>query len=150
MSHHDHALWHGWDCDQRWQDPWVAPALIPSTSPDHGFKSDRSSVSTSSSVSLCSSRFVGFRHMHHGWHCTEPGGHMKINLLVFEDEKMKRCHHLSKFTLGYNGVSLSWVPRLHPPPLCYLLPTGLSRGGGKKLKDRCHFRWCAHLTWWAL
>ena len=28
----------------------------------------------------------------------------------------ERCHHLSELALGYNGVLLSWVPRLHPLP----------------------------------
>ena len=35
----------------------------------------------------------------------------------------KGCHHLSKLALGFDGVSLCWVLRLHPSPLHYLLPT---------------------------
>ena len=50
-SHHDWS-WTtqcSWDHGQRWQEPWAA--LSPSPSLDHGFKSDRSSMSTSWSVS---------------------------------------------------------------------------------------------------
>ena len=57
---------------------------------DHGFESDRSTALTSSSMSLMSERSGGSRHPHHGiCPCREPGGHMKINLLVFKDEDTK-------------------------------------------------------------
>ena len=36
-----------------------------------------------------SNRSGGSRHTHHGQCCRETGGHMKINLPVFEDEDMK-------------------------------------------------------------
>ena len=66
------------------------PTPSPSPSPDHGFKSDQSSVSTSSSVSLKSERSGGCRHLHHGQQPhQESGGHMKINLPVFKDEDIK-------------------------------------------------------------
>ena len=64
--------------------------------------------------------------------------------------RQEGCHHLSKLALGLNGVLPHWVPRPHPPPLCYLLPTGLSWGVGKKFRDRCHFRWLIHCTGWTL
>ena len=69
------------------EDPWATPT--PSPSLHQGFKSDRSSVSTSSLVSSRSDRSEGSRHMHHGWCHREPGGHMKINLPVFKDEDTK-------------------------------------------------------------
>ena len=65
---------------------------------------------------------------------------MKINLPVFKDED-KKMPSLSKLALGFNSVFPCWVQKLHPPVLCYLLPTGLSRGVGKKLRDRHHFSW---------
>ena len=37
------------------------------------------------------------------------------------------CNHLSKLVLGLNGVLPHLVLRLHPSPLCYVLPTRLSR-----------------------
>ena len=54
---------------------------------------------------------------------------MKINLPIFKDED-------TKVVLGFNGVSLHWVPRLHPSSLCYLFPTRLPRGAGEKCGDR--------------
>ena len=72
----------------RW-DLWAAPSPLPSPSPDHGFESDRSSVSTSLSVSSRSHRSGGSRHTHHGQSHREPGGHMKINLWVFKGKDMK-------------------------------------------------------------
>ena len=57
---------------------------------DYGLKSDRSSASTSSSVSSLSEGLGGFRHPHHGqWPHREPEGHMTINLPVFNDEDTK-------------------------------------------------------------
>ena len=58
-----------------------------------------------------------------------------------QGQGQERCHHLSKLALAFNGVLLHWILRLHPPPLYYLLPIGLSRGVGKELGDRCNFRW---------
>ena len=115
----------GWDHSQMWWDLWAALPLSPSPSPDHGFKSDRSSVSTSSSMSLRSDRSGGPRHTHHSQCYREPGGHMKINLSVFKDKETKDTITYQIFVLGLNGVLPSWVPRLHPSPLCYPLPTGL-------------------------
>ena len=80
----------GRDHSQRQWDLWAGPPL-PLPSPDHGFESDQSSVSTSSSVSSRSDRSGGSRHSNHGQcHCQgNSGGHMKINLPVFKDEDMK-------------------------------------------------------------
>ena len=80
----------GWDRDQGQWELWMAPPQSPLLSSDYGFQSDQSSVSTSSSVSSMSERSGGSRHSWHGWQPhREPGGHMKINLLVFKDEDTK-------------------------------------------------------------
>ena len=64
--------------------------MSPSPSPGHGFKSDQSTVSTSSSVSSRSNRSGGCWHSCHGQRpCRESGDHMKINLPVFKDEDTK-------------------------------------------------------------
>ena len=91
MSHHDQdqASQHSWDHGQMEQDPWAVPTPTPSPSLDSGFETDRSSVSTSLSVSLQSNRCGGSRHMHHCQCHREPGGHMKLNLPVFKDEDKK-------------------------------------------------------------
>ena len=68
----------------------MAPPRLPSVSSDHGVESDRSMALTSSSMSSMSVRLRGSRHPCHGRHPhREPGGHMKINLLVFKDEDIK-------------------------------------------------------------
>ena len=56
-------LWRGWDHSQRKQDWWTSPPPLPLPSPDHRFESDRSSVSTSSSVSSRSNRSEGSIHL---------------------------------------------------------------------------------------
>ena len=77
----------GWDQGQRQWELWAAPPQSPLLSSDHGFESDWSLASTSSSVS---ERSGVSRQPYHGWwpH-KEPGGHMKINLPVFKDEDTK-------------------------------------------------------------
>ena len=84
------AWWQGWDWDQRQQELWVAPPQFPLLSSDHGFESDRSLASTSSSVASVSERSGGSRCPCCGWwpH-RETGGHMKINLPVFKDDNTK-------------------------------------------------------------
>ena len=69
---------------------WVAPPQATSLLSDHGFESDRSTVSTSSLVSSMSEKSGGSRHPHCG-RCPhrEPGGHLKINLPVIKDEDTK-------------------------------------------------------------
>ena len=47
-----HVLQKGQDWGQRQWDQWTAPPTSPSPSPDHGLKTDQSSVLTSSSVSV--------------------------------------------------------------------------------------------------
>ena len=80
----------GWDWGQRQWELEVVPPRLPSLSSDHGFKSDRSSVSAFSSVASMSEGLGGSRYSHHGWWLQrETRGHMKINLLVFKDEYTK-------------------------------------------------------------
>ena len=68
----------------------VVPPWSLSLLSDHGFESDRSIASTSSSASSMSERLGGSRHPHHGQYPHgEPGGHVKINLPVFKDEDTK-------------------------------------------------------------
>ena len=84
-------LW-GQDWGQRQWELWASPPWLPLLSSDHGFKSERSSASTSSSVASMSEGLGGSRCPHHGqWSCRELGGHMKINLPVFKDENTKEA-----------------------------------------------------------
>ena len=70
--------------DQRPPSPW-----FPSPSPDHGFKSDWSSLLMASSMSSRSDWSDGSRcSRQHRWH-QEEGAHMKINLPIFKDEDAK-------------------------------------------------------------
>ena len=70
--------------DQRPPSPW-----FPSHSPDHEFKSNRSSLSMASSMLSRSDRSNGSWHPRWGrWH-QEDGAHMKINLPVFKDKDAK-------------------------------------------------------------
>ena len=96
------ALQCSWDCGHRWWNPWAAPTLSPSPSPDHGFESDGSSVSTSSSVSSRSDRSGGLGHQYCGQHHWEPRGHVKINLLIFKDENKKGTVTIKV------GIGISW------------------------------------------
>ena len=95
-SHHDQgrAQQCGHNCSHQQWDLWVAQSPTLSPSPDHRFKSDRSSVLTSSSVSSRSNRLAGSGQSHYGQHCRERVGSMKINLLVFKDKKRKRQPHI--------------------------------------------------------
>ena len=78
----------GQNCNHCRRDQGLLPPQLPSPSLDHGFESDRSSVSTVSLMSL-SDRSKGSRHSQQGrWHW-EAGAHMKINLPVFRDKDAK-------------------------------------------------------------
>ena len=87
--HHEWGWAPQWSWDQGWGkwESWEAPPQSPSLASDHGFKSNRSSELTSSSVASISERLGRLRHSHHGWwpH-RESRGHMKINLPVFKDK----------------------------------------------------------------
>ena len=106
----------------------------PHFSPDCGFKSDRSSVSTSSSVSSRSDRSGVYRHTHCGQCYREPGGHMKINLPVFMDKDKKdtityQSWHWDLTQYHHFGC---WDHSLLPYIICYLqgYPTELLRSSG--------------------
>ena len=79
----------GWDCNRCQRDQRLPPPWLPSPSLDHGFKSDRSSLSMASLMSSMSDRSGGSWHSWQGkWH-QEDGAHMKINLPLFKDENAK-------------------------------------------------------------
>ena len=119
----------------------------PITITNHGFESDWSSVSTSSSVSSRSDSSGGCRHSHHGQYCRGLGGHMKINLPVFKDEDTKDA-------ITYQSWCWDLIVYCHAGcwdyPLCYPFPTRLPRRVGKKSGDRHPLRWCTFLTGWTL
>ena len=76
----------GKDCNRHWRDHRPLSPHFPSPSPDCGFKSDRNSLLTASSMS---SRSDGSWHSWQGrWH-KEDGAHMKINLPIFKDKDAK-------------------------------------------------------------
>ena len=75
--------------DRCWRDQRLPPPQLPSPSPDHGFESNRSSLSMASLMSSMSDRSEGSQHPQCGrWHW-EDRAHMKINLPVFKDEDAK-------------------------------------------------------------
>ena len=69
---------------QRPQLPW-----FPSPSPDHGFESDQSSLSTASLMSSRSDRSDESLHPRRGRQHQEEGACMKTNLPFFKDEDAK-------------------------------------------------------------
>ena len=78
----------GQGCNRRWRDQWPWSPRFPSPSPDCGFKSDRSSLSTASSVSYQSDHSDGSRCSRWGRRHREEMC-MKINLPIFKDEDAK-------------------------------------------------------------
>ena len=56
----------GRGCNRRWRDQWPWSPWFPSPSPDHGFESNRSSLSTASSMSSRLDRSDGSRHSRWG------------------------------------------------------------------------------------
>ena len=79
----------GQECNRHWRDQRLQSPWFPSPSPDHGFKSDRSSLSTTSLMSSRSDQSDGSRHSRQGRQHQEEGAHMKINLPIFKDEDAK-------------------------------------------------------------
>ena len=122
----------------------------PSPSLDHGFESDRSSVSTSWSVSSRSDRSGSSRHTHCGQCHREPGGHMKINVPVFKDEDMKDAitYQSCYWDLMVYCQAGCQDFTLLPYVICSL--QSYPGGVGKKFRDRCHFRWCTCYIGWIL
>ena len=112
------ALWCGQDHAHRWWEPWPAPTPSPSPSLGCRFGSDRQfsfnlfisfievwqiwRFNTSTPCAWCHARSLKVT-----WNSICPSLRMK---------KRRTCCHLSKLTLGYNGISSSWVPKSHPPP----------------------------------
>ena len=79
------------DQDHDWcrGDQGLIPPWPLSPSSDHGFESNRSSLSTASLVSSLSDRSKGSQHSQCGRWCRETRAHMKINLPIFKDEDAK-------------------------------------------------------------
>ena len=79
----------GQEYNKHWRDQRPQTSWFPSPSPDHGFESDRSSLSTASLLSSRSDRSDGSPPPRWGrWH-QEDGAHMKINCPVFKGEDAK-------------------------------------------------------------
>ena len=113
--------WQDWD--QRQQELWVAAPQLPLLSSDHGFESDRSSVSTSLSVASVSERSGDSRCPQCGqWPHRETGGHMMINLLVFKDEDTKDAIMYQSWCwdLTLNCHAGCWDCTLLPYVICSL------------------------------
>ena len=79
----------GQDCNRHWRDHRQPLHWLPSPSPDHGFESDRSSLSTALSMSSMSDRSEGSQCSQQGRQHREDRVHMKTNLPVFKDEGTK-------------------------------------------------------------
>ena len=79
---------HGQGCNRRRRDQRPRSPRFPSPSPDQGFKSDRSSISTTSSISSWSDHSDGCGCSRRGRRHWEET-HMKINLPIFKDEDAK-------------------------------------------------------------
>ena len=90
----DHKLLPHWplrgqNCNRCRRDQGFLPPQPPLPSPDCGFESNRSSVLTTSLMSLLSDWSEGSQCPHRGRWCGEAGAHMKINLPIFKDEDTK-------------------------------------------------------------
>ena len=78
----------GQQCNRRWRDKRPQSPGSPLPLPDHGFKSDRSSLLMASSMSSRSDHSDRSRHSRWSrWHWEETC--MKINLSMFKDEDAK-------------------------------------------------------------
>ena len=77
------------DCNRCQRDQRPPLPQFPSPSLDHGFESDRSSLSMASSMLSRSDGSDGSWHSRWGRQHWEDGAHMKINFSVFKDEDAK-------------------------------------------------------------
>ena len=77
-----------WGHNWRWRVQWPGSPRFPSSAPDHGFESDRSSISMVSSISSHSDHSDGSRCSRRGRRHWEETC-MKINLPIFKDEDTK-------------------------------------------------------------
>ena len=112
----------GQDHDQHQRDQRLIQPQSPS--PDYGFESDRSSVSTASLVSSHSDRLEGSQCSWCGRWCRETGAHMEINLPIFKDED-------TKVTVTYQSwrwdlTVYHWVGARNPPS--FHTPSGSCKG----------------------
>ena len=78
------------------------PSFLP-LPPDHGFKSDRSSISTASLMSSQSDCSDGSRHSRQGRRHQEEM-HMKINLPIFKDEDAKDAVTYQSWRWGLDSI----------------------------------------------
>ena len=79
----------GWDLNRHQRDQRQPLPQLPSPSLDHGFESDRNSLSKALLMSSMWDRSERYWHSQHGrWH-RENWAHMKINLPVFKDKAAK-------------------------------------------------------------
>ena len=72
----------GQECNRCQRDQRPPSPQFPSPSPDHGFKTNRSSLSMASLMSSRSDRSDGSQCPRQGRQCQKDGAHMKINLPV--------------------------------------------------------------------
>ena len=79
----------GQDHNRHWRDQRPPSPQLPSPSPDHGFESDRSSLSMASSMLSRSDRSDRSLHPSRGRQHWEDRAHMKINPPVFKDKDAK-------------------------------------------------------------
>ena len=138
------------DRDQRWE-LWVATPQSPLLSSDHGFESDRSSASTSSSVTSMSERSGDSRYQCCGqWPHRETGGHMKINLPVFKDEDTKDAITYQSWCWDLTIYHHAGCWDCTLLALCHPLPARLTRRAGKEFRDGCHIGQCTYHIGWTL
>ena len=79
---------HGQGCNRKRRDQRPRSPRFPSPLPDQGFESDRSSISTASSISSQLDHSDGSGHSRRGRRYQEET-RMKINLPIFKDEDTK-------------------------------------------------------------
>ena len=84
-----HQPFRGLECNRHWRDQRPQSPWFPSSSPDHGFESNQSSLSTASLMLSRCDRSDGSRHLRRGRQHQEEGACMKINLPIFKDEDAK-------------------------------------------------------------
>ena len=131
----------GWEHNRCQRDQRPPSPQFPSPSPDHGFESDRSSLSMTSSMSSRSDRSDGSQHSRWGRRHQEDGACMKINLLVFKDEDAKDVvtYHSWRWDLM---VSMCRVQGPHSPILCNYILARLSWRASMELWYGYNFGGC--------
>ena len=115
----------------------LLPSQPPLPSPDCRFESDRSSVSTALSMSSLSDQSEGSWHPQRGRWRGEAGAYMKINLPKAKD-------------VGFDGIPLCRMLRLHTPPICHLVLARLPQRVSAELWDGYNLGWCVNDLGWTL